>query len=321
MPTLRALAMALVAFMHAGEIWTVPAAGGPASRVTRTGARIEDFRASRDGAYLAYSRRIRRSPERPITSIVVVRRVQGTVLSEVRPGHGWIDLDQWIGAILLYHRSEAMEVSGFFEYDPASNAAREVEPGLQAHPMDRDVSRDGAVRVFVDDTGLGPTYRQRLHIVIRGRATPEVDADHRSVMSPALSPDAGSVAFVEVVDSATSARALRPVRDRIWIHRIGGGDRMIYERPVQPKSGGSGLAWSPDGRLVAMNFAGRAYVLDADVTGGAALQEIAGNGACWIAANQLVVAAPDGTIIARDLTTNTTRVLARHGTGVQCIIP
>jgi Tol biopolymer transport system component len=81
---LQFVILAQVAFLNAGEVWTVSSNGGTPTRITQTGARVEDFRMSRDGRYLAYAKRVRQAEERPITSIVVVRVATGAVLTETR---------------------------------------------------------------------------------------------------------------------------------------------------------------------------------------------------------------------------------------------
>jgi hypothetical protein len=70
-------------------------------------------------------------------------------------------------------------------------------------------------------------------------------------MSPALSPDARTVAFVEVIDDA---RTRLPALDRVW---------LLHERTVQRKSSGTGLTWSPDGARIAMNYGATTYVFPA----------------------------------------------------------
>ena len=128
---LRPFAIVIVAFLNAGDVWTVPAGDGVPTtfmsdsarmqdsaraprRLTRTGGFVEDFRISRDGAYLAYTKRIRKGERHAITSIVVVRLASGTVLTEITPKEGWLDLNEWVGTTLLYHSAEDLEVTGFF---------------------------------------------------------------------------------------------------------------------------------------------------------------------------------------------------------------
>ena len=186
------------------------------------------------------------------------------------------------------------------------------------HSMERDVARNGLSRLFVDDTGLGPSYRTRLHVVNTRTGAEEVDAAHRSIMSPAFAPDGFAVAFVEVVDSAVGAGPRAAVFDRVWLHRIGGGaDVMIYQRTVQAKTGGSGLSWSADGSRLAMSYAGTISVLDPRRTG-PALREIRGNEACWIDPDQVVFTTSDGMVLRLNVTTGAQNIVAQHGTVSQC---
>jgi hypothetical protein len=144
--TLSAAAPATgIAFLNKGEVWVFAAHHGAPRRETRTGGRVEDFRFSPRGDYLAYARRLRPGDGRWICTMVVVNVTTGGVIKEIRPVDGWIDIDKWLGTTLLYHASAAMEVSGVLEFDAIRRTGREPAPGAGAHPFDSDMTPDGSL--------------------------------------------------------------------------------------------------------------------------------------------------------------------------------
>lgn len=309
-------AVVLIAFLKGGEVWTVPPSGGPPTRVTRTGGRVEDFRYSPTGEYLAYSKRIRRSVERPVASIVILRVATGDTLVELKPDDGWIDIDRWVGTKLIYHSSAAMEVSGVFEFDAASVTRRELDADAGAIALDSDLSRDGSLLVYQDDAGVGPTFQHRLHLVDTSTGEDRVHLTKRSLMAPAVSPDDSAVVFVEVFGDA---RDRDQARDRVWVYRVNGVERMIFEGPVRAKGGGSGLSWSTDGRRIAMNFGGRTDVFDAAAADTPTLvREYQGTDACWISAAQLLVSSQSG-IESIDVDSGRRDLVVAGGARPQCL--
>jgi len=307
------VALLFIAFLRSGDVWVQPADGGAATNVTRTGGRVEDFRFSPTGEYLAFARRIKRAEERPISAIVVMRTDRRRVLREFKPSEGWLDIDKWLGSTLIYHSSAAMEVSGIFEYDAATGTGRELDPEHGSIALDSDASADGSLVAYVDNDGVGPTFESRLHLRDSRSGQDVIAARKRSAMSPAIAPDLRSIAFVEVVDAV---RDPAHARDRVWVARAGSDSTLIYEAPVQAKGGGSGLTWSPDGARLAMNFGGRTMLLDP--LRAAPGRQLSGTDACWVDALHLVLAKPDG--IARvNVESGDSRVAVADASRPQCL--
>lgn len=304
--------LSLVAFLKAGEVWTVPSGGGNPTKITNTHGLVEDFRFSPQREYLAYSKRIKKGDERPISSIVIVRIATKAVVIEIKPDGGWIDIDRWLGTKLIYHSSAAMEVSGVFEFDAVRRTRRELDPNGGWVALGSDMSADGSLLAYADDVGLGPTYLNRLHFVETASGNDVIHVSRRSIMAVAIAPDKGGAAFVEVVDQV---RDRGDARDRVWIYRQNAGESMIYEGPVRPKGGGSGLTWSPDLRYIAMNFGGRTTVLDTTKT--IAPREFQGTDACWTGANQLAVTTAAG-VQTIDVDSDHRVVLAAAAARSQC---
>jgi len=92
-----------VAFLDKGEVWVGSAGRGRLQQQTHTGAKVEDFRFSPNGDYLAYAKHLRAGRGRPICSIVIVHVTTGAVIKELLPAEGWIDIDKWLGTTLRYH--------------------------------------------------------------------------------------------------------------------------------------------------------------------------------------------------------------------------
>jgi hypothetical protein len=301
---------ARIAFLDRGEIWDL-GSSGRAQQKTNTGGKVQDFRYSPDGEYLAYSKRLKPGDGRPICSIVIVDVVSGRLITEIPPREGWIDIDKWLGSTLLYHSSEAMEVSGVFSFDASRQTGRELDLNVGSIALDSDATPDGAWLVYVDDDGVGPTYQQRLHLVDVPANSDSVQVSKRSIMAPALAPSLDAIAFVEVAGDGAAAR------DHVWVYRT--SDRrvtMLDDEAVQPKSAGTGLAWSPDGRYVLTNFDTGVTVLDA--TGGTAPRRFRGTDACWLDSGTVVVGQGGG-ITAVDIESGATRSIVRRGGSPQCL--
>lgn len=302
---------ARIAFLDKGEVWVLSAERGRPERQTRTGAKVEDFRFSPRGDYLAYAKRLRPGDGRPICSIVIIHAATGRVIKEIRPDDGWIDIDKWLGTTLLYHASAAMEVSGFFEFDAIRRAGRELDPSAGSRTFDRDMTPDGSLLAYVDDIGLGPTFEERLHLLDTTTGADAVHVSKRSVRAPAISPTKDAVTFIEVFGELSSAR------DRVWVYRR--HDRsvtMLRDHDVTPKSAGSVLAWSTDGRYVSVNFGGRVTVLD--ITDTSPPRTFRGIDACWSGAGTVVVGSTDG-FEAIDVVTGMRQPLVAGGSRPQCL--
>ena len=302
---------ARIAFLDKGEVWVLSAEGGRPERQTRTGAKVEDFRFSPRGDYLAYAKRLRPGDGRPICSIFITNAATGRVIKEIRPDDGWIDIDKWLGTTLLYHASAAMEVSGFFEFDAVRRAGRELEPNVGSRTFDRDMTPDGSLLAYVDDIGLGPTFEERLHLVDAATGADVVQVSKRSVLAPAISPTKEAVAFIEVFGELSTAR------DRVWVYRRHDRSvKMISDADVTPKSAGSGLTWSPDSRYVSVNFGGRVTVLDISET--LPSRTFRGVDACWSGAGTLVVGSTAG-LEAIDVVTGMRQLVVSGGSRPQCL--
>src|SRR5438552_2592923 len=154
-----------IAFLNKGEVWMVSVGLSKLQQQTRTGAKVEDFRFSPRGDYLAYAERLRPGHGRPICSIVIVNLATGRVIKELQPNDGWIDIDKWLGTTLVYHASAAMEISGVFEFDAVRLTGRELESHAGSRALDSDMTPDGSLLAYVDNVGLGPTFEEQLHLV------------------------------------------------------------------------------------------------------------------------------------------------------------
>ena len=311
--TLAALAVerpVRIAFLDRGEVWIMPLGGAP-QRQTSTGRRVEDFRYSPRGDYLAYSKRIKSDDSRPICSIVIVDVTSRKIIKEITPSDGWIDIDKWRATALLYHSAAAMEVNGIFEFDAARRVIRELDLGRGSYALDSDMTPDGTLLAYVDDVGLGPTFQDRLHLVNTLTGDDVVETSKRSVMSPAISNKKDAIAFIEVLGDG------RDARDRLWIHRR--GDRttkMVNDAPVMPKSAGAGLSWSSDDRYVSINFGGRVTIVD--VSESPPPRTFRGIDACWSDAGAMIVASTDG-IDKVDVVTQRRERIVASGSRPQCL--
>ena len=298
-----------IAYLDKGDVWIVTPGLPRVERETRTG-KVEDFRFSADGQYLAYANRLRPGDGRPICAIVITRVSTGSVIKELRPDEGWIDIDKWLGSTLLYHASSGLEVSGFFEFDAARGAGRAIDPG-DAHILDTALSRNGSLRAYVDDIGLGPTFQERLHLVNTGTGTESVVVSKRSVMAPAFSWQNDAVAIIEVAGDGKLAR------DHLWIYRTSDRSvKLLSDEAVVAKSSGDGPAWSPDGTYVSVNFGSKLTVHA--VAGNTPPKLLRGASACWSSATSMVMLDANG-IQQVDMVTGSQHVLVSSGTRPQCL--
>ena len=300
-----------IAALRDGEVWTVRPGGGWDHPQTRSSGRIEDFRFSPRGEFLAYARRIRAADERPICSIVILDASTGKVLKEIEPEDGWIDIDKWLGTRLRYHASSHMEVSAFFEFDTAQRRARELDPTAGSRGFDTDLSPDGSLLAYVDDAGVGRTFQERLHLVQVTSGTDRIAVSKRSIMAPAIAWSNDAVAFVEVVDDTTASR------DRVWVYRLPEASvKLLADRPASSKNAGSGLLWSPDDRRLSIDFGSRVTVLN--VSDALALRTFQGTNACWLDPTTLIVESQGG-VDRVDVVTGNRRVLVRGASHPQCL--
>jgi hypothetical protein len=304
-----------VAFLDKGDVWVLAADGTAPRRHTNTRGKVEDFRFSPRGDYLAYAKQIRAHEERPICAIVIVDVLHNRIVREIKPSEGWIDIDKWLSTRLRYHASSGLEVSGWFEFDAVRRAGSELDPTASAHAFENDLSLDESLFVYVDDVGVGPTFEERLHLVDTASSADRVHVSKRSVSAPAIAPAKDAVAFIEVFGDGKAAR------DRLWVYRLADASlRMIDDAPVQPKSAaGSALTWSPDGRYLSVNFGSSVTVVDVDAR--TPRRTFRGIDACWSAAGTVVVGNTGGAVglDAIDVTTGARRALFPRGTRPQCL--
>jgi hypothetical protein len=301
-----------IAFLDKGEVWMLSPGRSGAQQQTHTGAKVDDFRFSPRGEYLAYAERLRPGHGRPICSIVIVDEGTGGVLTEIQPGEGWIDIDKWLGSTLVYHASAAMAVSGVLEFDAARRTGRELESHAGDRALDSEMRSDGSLLAYVDTTGLGPTFEELLHLVDTATGADVVEVSKRSLMAPAIAPTKDAVAFVEVIGDGAMAH------DRVWVYRRTDSSlTMINDDTVQPKSAGSGgLAWSPDSRYVSIDF-GNGITVRA-VSEPSPPRTFRGVGACWSGPQTLVVGSPVG-IDTIDILTGIRQSLVTGGARPQCV--
>jgi Tol biopolymer transport system component len=233
-----------IAFLRNHEVWISDRNGRNAKQITGTRGRVDHFAVSPAGDYLAYAPTIRYVDEvglfepddkpgkRGVQSIVIEHLGNRRRIAELDPGDEWIAIDRWLpNGRLIGHSSSGFDVTDVFEFDVASRQRRNLGLERGGRLVEGDVAPDGSLTAYVDDTGLGSTYQQRLHVVDRGSDV--VRVSRRSILSPRIARGKGAIGFVEVVDTPGQAR------DRVWVLNLATSDlRVVHEDIVRSKSWG-----------------------------------------------------------------------------------
>jgi dipeptidyl aminopeptidase/acylaminoacyl peptidase len=305
-----------IAFLRDGEIWVADQDGGNASRVTDTDGKVEDFLFSPSLGYVAYSRRIKTveepglwedwetPPQRSVCSIVVLELEGLRPRGELVPPEGeWIYPNKWIPEERLFgHRASGFDVSGFFAFDARKGLQSDLDYSQGARLLEADFTPDGSLQAYVQDSGVGKDFKISLYLVNLRTKAEKLLLAKRSVLSPKISPDKARIAFFEVEYLEKKGF------DTLWVYDIE-KDRFekLYHGPSKPKFGGvSDLAWSPDGRHIAIFFPSETRVLE--VSDPAHVHSIPGNDCSWVS-NDMVIYCRENRVYSYRLGTRKSNLL------------
>ena len=285
-----------IAFLRSGEIWLADQDGGNIRRVTDTGGKVEDFLFSPSLSYVAYSKRIKtveepglwekgeKPPRRSVCSIVVLELKGLKPRSEMMPPEGeWIYPDKWMPKErLLGHRSSGFDVAGLFVIDAPESPPRDLDYHQGGLLVESDFSLDGSLQAYVKDSGVGKDFKMNLYLVDLKTNAERLLLWKRSVLSPKISPDKTRIAFFEVEYQEKKGV------DTLWVYDIQKDLlKKLYHGPAKPKFGGvSDLAWSFDGRHIAISFPSETLVLE--IENPAHVHRIRGKDLSWISNHSVI---------------------------------
>jgi WD40 repeat protein len=285
-----------IAFLRSGEIWVADQGGGNIRRVTDTGGNVEEFLFSPSLKYVAYSKRIgtaeepglwekgEKPPQRSVCSIVVLELKGLKPKSEMIPPEGeWVYPDKWMPKErLLGHRSSGFDVAGFFVIDSPEGPARGLDYHQGSLLVESDFALDGSLQAYVKDTGVGKDFRTHLCLVDLRTNTDRLLLSKRSVLSPKISLDKTRIAFFEVEYQEKKGF------DNLWVYDIPKDLlKKLYHGPAKPKFGGvSDLAWSPDGRYIAVSFPSHALLLE--IENPAYVRRVQGTDLSWVSNHTVI---------------------------------
>lgn len=285
-----------IAFLRSGEVWSADRDGANIRRVTDTGGKVEAFLFSTSLHYLAYSKRIKtveepglwekgeKRPQRSVSSIVILELIGLKPRSEMVPPEGeWIYFDKWMARDhLLGHRSSGFDVSGFFVLDARGGLQSELDYERGHRLLEADFTPDGSLQAYVKDSGVGKDFKTNLYLIDLKTGAERLLLAKRSVLSPKISPDKTRIAFFEVEYREKKGF------DNLWLYDIGRNVlKKLYHGPAKPKFGGvSDLAWSPDGRHLAISFPSETRVLE--VENPAHVRRIPGKDLSWISNGSVI---------------------------------
>ncbi len=283
-----------IAFLRNGEVWIATKDGRDARPITKTSRNIKDpfanFLFSPTLRYLAYTKFLRYAdepglweenepvPQRAVSSIVITDLTTQKTVKEILPPEGdWIYPDRWLpDDRLLFHESSGFDISGFFEYDVRQNSQRELDAEKGSQLLGADVHPEGSLVAYVTDSGLGPQYRQHLHLLDLQSNADRILVSRRSILAPRISHQKKSVAFLEVEDVKGE------YFHNLWIVNTKDGSvKHLYRR-----RGASALAWSLDDGFIGMCFSAEAILLA--IQNPASTHKFQGTECVWIDTNKLL---------------------------------
>ena len=279
-----------IAFLRSREVWVADSDGGNIKRITNTGGKVKDFLFSPSLRFLAYSKVVKtveepgiyekgeKPPLRSVCSIVILELKGLKPRSEMVPPEGeWIYPDKWIPQErLLGHRSSGFDVAGFFVIDAPESPPRDLDYQQGGLLFESDFSLDGSLQAYVKDSGLGKDFKTLLYLVDLKTNSEKLLVSRRSILSPKISPDKNQIAFLEVEYQEKKGF------DTLWVYDIRKDLlQKLHHGPAKPKFAGvSDLAWSFDGKHVAMVFPSQTLVLQIDNP--AHMHRIGGEDLSWV---------------------------------------
>ena len=285
-----------IAFLRSGEVCVGDPDGTNIKRVTQTGGRIEDFLFSPSLRFLAYSKKIRTAeepglwekgetpPQRSVCSIMVLELKSLKPRSEMVPPEGeWLYIDKWIPQeCLLGHRSSGFDVAGFFVIEAPESPPRDLDYRQGGLLLESDFSLDGSMQVYMKDSGLGRDFQTHLYLVDLNTPRERLLLSKRSILSPKISPNKSQVAFLDV--DYQNQKGF----DTLWVYDIRKTLlKKLHHGPAKPKFAGvSDLAWSLDGKHIAMFFPSQTLVFE--IGNPSHVYKIGGKDPYWISNRSVV---------------------------------
>jgi hypothetical protein len=257
-----------VSYLKDGKLWTAKLDGREKLQEPASG-RIENYLFSSDLKYLAYTKVLKyvdepgifdedeEKPQSPVCSIVIMDLASRKNLREIRPQEDWIYIARWLPANkLLYYQSSGFDVGDFFRIDPVTGKQEKIDTEKTDQVWNGDYAIDGSWMLYVDDTGVGETYRMNLHLKDFVSNSDTVLVSRKSIYDPAHSKNRNQVAFLEVSEEG------KKYQDTLWIFDVKSKQlSRYYTGPSRPKSAGDRcIAWSLDDKYVALFLAPEALI-------------------------------------------------------------
>jgi hypothetical protein len=308
-----------IAFLKDGEVWVANHQGHDIKQITRAQGKVEDFLFSPSLKYLAYSRIIKyvdepglwepreESPKRALCSIVIMNTDKQTILKEIMPPDGsWLYPAKWLPEEkMLFYESSGFDISAFFEYDLRMGIQNELDVQQGSQLFEATFDRDGSHMLYVNDTGLGETFKQNLYLVNLKSREDKIILSKRSILEPTMSDNNRNIAFIEVEPVG------KEYFDNLWIYTF--KDRSLkkmYREKARPKIAEiNQLSWSFDGRHVGMFFSPEALVID--IQESTNIHTIQGTDFDWVTNNRIMYARGKN-IIHYDLDTRKSEILIKE---------
>lgn len=286
-----------IAFLRAGEVWVADTSGRNLRQLTNDSGKVDEFLLSPGLRYLAYARIIGSAeepglwdsteppPQRAIHSIVILDLQTKKKVTEIHPTRDpWIYISRWLPREkFIYYGADGFAVNGYYQYDPVTSTQTELPSGENGL-LDADYSSDGLLKAYVNDTGLGGSYRNNLHLVhLQSNKDTTLVSRRGTICEQRISNGGSRIVFIEV------ERVGNGYFDNLWLcDPVKSSCISLHRRPAKPKSGGvHHVAWSPDDRYIGLFFPPEALVFD--------LQHpkdpiaVTGRNFCWIGNDRIAL--------------------------------